>query len=119
MAGKKTETKPPIVWKGFGLFWRMEAPGNRLGTYRTRRPEDIEVFSENHFRIRFHPDSTEDVACEVILRRKGKTWYLKVDDDQEDWSYYDKEAENGIWTWMDEANQELFVIRGVEKVPNR
>lgn len=109
---KITASKPPIAWKQFVLFWWQEAPGNRLGSYRTREPRDIAVFTENHFRIHFHPDSSDDALCEVILRRTGKTWYLKLDDSEEFWTYYDEDADNSIWTWMDDANQELFTIRG-------
>jgi hypothetical protein len=109
---KKAASKPPIAWKQFVLFWWQEAPGNRLGVYRTRRPEDIEVFGPEHYRVRFHPDSLQDPPCEVILRRQKKVWYVKHEDDEECWLYYDEDSENSIWTSIDDANQELFVIRG-------
>jgi hypothetical protein len=38
---------------------------------------------------------------------------LKVDDHDEDWCYYDEDDGNGVWTWIDESNQELFVIREI------
>lgn len=84
----------------------------RLAVFRTRKPEDIEVFGPKHYRVRFHPDSTEDVPCEVIILFRHGEWRLKVEDDEEFWTYYDEDAVNSIWTWMDDANQELFVIRG-------
>ena len=86
----------------------------RTALFRTRRPEDIEVFSASHYRIIFHPDSPEDGNCEVILRLDKDTWWLKVEDDEECWCFYDEDYENAVWTWFDNANQELFVIRGVE-----
>jgi|GEM_PF-3560906 len=113
---KKAVSKPPIIWKEFVLFWWAEEPVMRLAVFRSRKPEDIEVFSKYHYRIHFHPDSTDDAPCEVIIRREGRTWYLKVEDDEEFWTYYDEDYENAVWTWMDATNQELFVIRGVEKV---
>jgi hypothetical protein len=113
---KKTTAKPPIIWKQFVLFWWIEAPGMSLSTFRTRKSEDIEVFGPKHYRVRFHPDSTDDEVCEVIIRYHDRVWRLKVEDDAEFWTYYDEDAENSIWTWMDDANQELFVIRGEEKI---
>jgi hypothetical protein len=109
---KKAAAKPPIVWKQFVLFWWREEPGMRLGVFHTRKPEDIEVFGPKHYRVRFQPDSSQDSPCEVIIRFYQGAWYLKTDDDEEVWTYYDEDGENSIWTWMDDANTELFTIRG-------
>lgn len=86
-----------------------------MAVFRTRKPDDIEVFSRSHYRIQFHPDSGKDERCEVILRRDGDTWWLKQDAEEECWCYYDEDDENGVWTWFDDTNQELFVIRGIEE----
>lgn len=86
----------------------------RIAVFRTRKPEDIEVFDLNHYRVRFRPDLPEDGDLEVIIRHHHGEWWIKVEDDEEFWCYYDQDDINGIWTWMDDANQELFVIRGVE-----
>jgi hypothetical protein len=116
MARKKPETKPPIVWKEFVLFWWMEEAGMRTSVFRSRKPQDIEVFSRYHYRILFHPDDPQDGIIEVILRRdREKTWWLKLEADEECWCFYDEDYENGVWTWFDNMNQELLVIRGVEK----
>lgn len=114
---KKAASKPPIVWKQFVLFWWSERPGMRAAVFRTRKPDDIEVFSRYRYRVYLHADDCQDADCEVILYRDGKkTWWLKLDDDEECWCFYDEDHENGVWTWFDEMNQELLVIRGVEKV---
>lgn len=112
---KKAASKTPILWKQFVLFWWQEAPGNRLGVYRTLVPQDIEVFGPKHYRVRFHPNSVEDYPCEVILRFREGLWWLKLEDDEEIWTYYDEDHLNSIWMWMDDANQELFTIRGEVK----
>ncbi len=109
---KKAASKPPVVWKQFVLFWWIEAPGNRMGTYRTRQPGDIEVFGPNHYRIRFHPDSVEDYQYEVIIRHHKGEWWVKLEDDEEFSSFYDQDDYYSIWTWIDDTNQELFTIRG-------
>lgn len=117
MSKKNRTIEPTVVWKEFVLFWWIEEPGMRMSVYRTRRAEDIEVFSSSHYRIHFHPDSRADVMCEVILRRDEDTWWLKQDAEEECWCYYDEDAENGVWTWFDDGNQQMFVIRGIAE-PN-
>lgn len=113
---KKAASKPPIVWKQFVLFWWMESPGNRLEIYRTRQASDIEVFGKNHYRVHFRADSTNDEDYEVIIRHHEGEWLIKIEDVEEFGAFYDQNDENAIWTWTDETNQELFVIRGVEEV---
>jgi hypothetical protein len=111
MPATKSVPKPKPTSNRFVLFWWVECPDMRMAIYRTRGPEDVEVFSDEHLRVTFHPDSSQDERVEVILQKKDETWWVKVDDQGEDWCYYDEDSENGVWTWMDEPNQELFVIR--------
>lgn len=109
---KKVAARPPVVWKQFVLFWWVEAPGNRMAIYRTRQPGDIEVFGNNHYRVRFRPDSVEDYEYEVIIRHHKGEWLIKLEDDEEFSTFYDQDEDHSIWTWIDETNQEMFTIRG-------
>jgi hypothetical protein len=109
---KKAASKPPVVWKQFVLFWWQECYGNRLSIYRTRTANDIEVFGRNHYRVHFHPDSTDDEEYEVIIRYEKGEWLIKLEDVEPFSTFCHEDDDQSIWTWVDDMNQELFTIRG-------
>jgi hypothetical protein len=115
---KKTSTEPPLAWKQFILFWWTEGPGNRMAVYRTRQPGDIEVFGRNHYRMHFRPDSVEDDEYEMIIRHHKGEWLIKIEDEEEFSYFYDQDDATSVWTWADETNRELFVIRGDLRISN-
>jgi hypothetical protein len=104
---------PRPKYTRFDVYWWVTSDGPDLHRYATRGPNDIEQFSETHFRIVVHPLDTADGAIELILRRVNARWICKSDsfeDISEDYPVTFASTDEGA-VWTDALDHELMVIR--------
>ena len=104
---------PRPKYTRFDVYWWVASDGPDLCRYATRGPNDIEQFSETHFRIIVHPFDTGDDDIELILRRVNVHWTCKCDsfeDISEDYPFAFASTDEGA-VWTDALADELMVIQ--------
>jgi hypothetical protein len=98
----------------FNIYWWVASDDTRLCRLATRTPQDIERFSDTHFRVKAHPISTADgEVFDFVLRLDDGIWTVrsKAFDEPVDYPYtFADGADHSVWT--DALDDELMVIRG-------
>lgn len=96
----------------FDIYWWVASDGPELCRYATRQPNDIQQFSNTHFRIIARPLDADYDNIEVILRKVKGRWAVKSDafnDITEDYPIAFATTEDGA-VWTDAQDDEMMVI---------
>ena len=104
---------PNSKYTRFDIYWWVASDGPELCRYTTRQPNDIQQFSNTHFRIIARPRNTDHDILELILRKVKGQWTVKSDsftDITEDYPIvFAATADGAVWT--DAQDDEVMVIQ--------
>jgi hypothetical protein len=104
---------PTQKYTKFQVHWWLPNSRVEIYCYRTRKPEDIECFAPNHYRVVARAINLDDDDLEFILRKQGDTWTVRsaeFDDMEENYPVFYAQTDVGA-VWTDNVDDELLVIR--------